>query len=533
VNYQRVRTLTFQKLLAEMPFARSKIRAEVLSGPLPIGIEIPPFVRGEVWAALLGVHGRCEAYEAYDKTTEHWGDEQLDKDIPRCHQYHPYLSTPHGRAALRRVLKAWQILNPHLAYWQGLDSLAAPFICLNPTNEGMAFCSLQELVQNHVHDLFLPDNSSELQRRMWHFSMLLVWHDPKLASHLAKMQFQPELYAIPWFLTLFAHVLPLEKTFLLWDALLLHPPTLIIHVALAITRQFRWELLSSGFNGCVMFFSRNVAHVDIEQALLDALWSIRVCPPSIYANAASIQDRDQDRDQDQDVAVNNEVAPDANSPHHSGERMHGGGEISPIITPGAAPTLDSTNLDGQSDPWEVPSTVDEQRSLSYCCPIIFAKDLISQAERGFGTRRSMESVHEEREEGPWSYIAIDVRDRVTYDELHLAGSIHVGWKSHDDGADYPGAMSISNRVSAASASPVGEGSGWGSAQASPTGVGASDQVSNSCYHQLLVTVPRENDDSIPQDGSPMLSSPPMRASSRTVDEEARDAEVATSTQHQP
>ena len=87
---------------------------------------------------------------------------------------------------------------------------------------------MQVLVQEHVHDLFLPDNASELQRRMWHFSMLLVWHDPRLAAHLSRMQFQPELYTIPWFLTLFSHVLPLEKTFRLWDGLLLHDPSMIV-----------------------------------------------------------------------------------------------------------------------------------------------------------------------------------------------------------------------------------------------------------------------------------------------------------------
>ena len=31
---------------------------------------------------------------------------------------------------------------------------------------------------------------------------------------------QPELYTIAWFLTLFAHVLPIEKTCVLWDLVL-------------------------------------------------------------------------------------------------------------------------------------------------------------------------------------------------------------------------------------------------------------------------------------------------------------------------
>jgi TBC domain-containing protein kinase-like protein len=43
------------------------------------------------------------------------------------------------------------------------------------------------------------------------FRQLLAYHDPPLASHLLAIGFAPDLYAIPWFLTLFTHILPLDK----------------------------------------------------------------------------------------------------------------------------------------------------------------------------------------------------------------------------------------------------------------------------------------------------------------------------------
>lgn len=43
------------------------------------------------------------------------------------------------------------------------------------------------------------------------FRQLLAYHDPKLAMHLQNIGFHPDLYAIPWFLTLFTHILPLDK----------------------------------------------------------------------------------------------------------------------------------------------------------------------------------------------------------------------------------------------------------------------------------------------------------------------------------
>ena len=38
---------------------------------------------------------------------------------------------------LKRVLKAWVTSHPQYVYWQGLDSLSAPFIYLNFNDEGM------------------------------------------------------------------------------------------------------------------------------------------------------------------------------------------------------------------------------------------------------------------------------------------------------------------------------------------------------------------------------------------------------------
>ena len=57
-------------------------------------------------------------------------------DIPRCHQYNELLSSPTGHAKFKRVLKAWVVSHPQYVYWQGLDSLCAPFLYLNFNNEG-------------------------------------------------------------------------------------------------------------------------------------------------------------------------------------------------------------------------------------------------------------------------------------------------------------------------------------------------------------------------------------------------------------
>ena len=61
---------------------------------------------------------------------------QIEVDIPRCHQYNELLSSPEAHKKFKRILKAWVVSHPEYVYWQGLDSLCAPFLYLNFNDEG-------------------------------------------------------------------------------------------------------------------------------------------------------------------------------------------------------------------------------------------------------------------------------------------------------------------------------------------------------------------------------------------------------------
>ena len=87
-------------------------------------------MRGPVWAALLGIQGDPQVtFAVFDRDIATAMDHQLKLDIPRCHQYHELLSSSCGHEKLRRVLKAWVVseTGSHV-YWQGLDSVSAPFV---------------------------------------------------------------------------------------------------------------------------------------------------------------------------------------------------------------------------------------------------------------------------------------------------------------------------------------------------------------------------------------------------------------------
>ncbi|EDV24530.1 uncharacterized protein TRIADDRAFT_11272, partial [Trichoplax adhaerens] len=249
VCYQTHRIILFQRLLEGYPHTLKTLFSEAAT-------DIPPLLRGKVWSALLGIRGNVqEIYDLIDKETPNSTDRQIEVDIPRCHQYDGLLSSPTGHIKFKRILKAWVVSHTDLVYWQGLDSLCAPFLHLHFNNEALAFASLCAFISKYLHNFFLKDNSHVIKEYLAVFSQMIAYHDPELMDHLDNISFIPDLFAIPWFLTVYTHVFPLLKIFHLWDALLLGNSSFPLFIGLGLLFQLRSELLSSGFNECILLFS--------------------------------------------------------------------------------------------------------------------------------------------------------------------------------------------------------------------------------------------------------------------------------------
>lgn len=64
--------------------------------------------------------------------------------------------------------------------------------------------SLCKFIPKYLHWFFLKDNSQIIKEYLSKFSQLTAFHEPILANHLHEINFIPELFAIPWFLTMFS-----------------------------------------------------------------------------------------------------------------------------------------------------------------------------------------------------------------------------------------------------------------------------------------------------------------------------------------
>ncbi|XP_077518932.1 TBC domain-containing protein kinase-like protein isoform X1 [Amblyomma americanum] len=264
IEYQLQRVILYNRLLEAYPYQKQRIIHEAK-------LDIPPLYRAHIWSALLDVQGDLlREYEAIDKETPTPTDRQIEVDIPRCHQYDELLSSPSAHAKFKRLLKAWVISHPHYVYWQGLDSLCAPFLHLHFNDEASAYACLSTFISRYLYDFFLQDNSQVIKEYLAVFSHLVAFHDPELTNHLDSIGFLPELYSIPWFLTMYTHVFPLHKIFHLWDTLLLGRDSFPLCVGVAILQQLRTDLLSFGFNECILLFS-DMPEIDIQRCVQDSI----------------------------------------------------------------------------------------------------------------------------------------------------------------------------------------------------------------------------------------------------------------------
>uniref|UniRef100_A0A6I8SIM5 TBC domain-containing protein kinase-like protein n=1 Tax=Xenopus tropicalis TaxID=8364 RepID=A0A6I8SIM5_XENTR len=262
-EYQLNRIVLFDRLLNAYPYKKNMIWKEAR-------VDIPPLLRGLTWAALLVLKGYGaiqEKYDMIDKDTPIPTDRQIEVDIPRCHQYDELLSSPEGHAKFRRVLKAWVVSHPNLVYWQGLDSLCAPFLYLNFNNEALAYACMSAFIPKYLYNFFLKDNSHVIQEYLKVFSQMIAFHDPELSNHLNEIGFIPDVKNI---LICLADVFPLHKIFHLWDTLLLGNASFPFCIGVAILQQLRVRLLANGFNECILLFS-DLPEIDIERCVRESV----------------------------------------------------------------------------------------------------------------------------------------------------------------------------------------------------------------------------------------------------------------------
>jgi len=245
-----VRVQLRRELQEKRPSVR-KVRQQCKEG---LCGKIPDRFRADVWQLLLGTENKDRFLldDSIRDTKQDLENQRVIKvDAQRTRADVKLFKTDDVQDLVARLL-TFYCKRKGIKYKQGLNEVLAPFILLRqdpPLPEGTIFNMFYAFVEKFLPHAYVHEDFHALQCTFKLFRMLLLYHDPELCSRLDTHNLRPELYATPWFLTMFARNMPIEIVYRLWDAYLLEEEcdgaVLHMFVALALTLENREGILQT------------------------------------------------------------------------------------------------------------------------------------------------------------------------------------------------------------------------------------------------------------------------------------------------
>lgn len=212
---------------------------------------------------------------------------QISQDVMRTRQDEGFYSSNYVKSVLMQTLLKFCV-HQSIDYMQGINELLAPILAISQqygdhvegrnavaadgcdstivyVDDSNQLCPLihpfqlnmwffERFIQRLLPTMFKCKGLAVLQLQLVAYHLLMNYHEPQLSMILRKEGLTPDMYVMPWLITLFARRHAIPVVLHLWDILLQAQPSsplLIIFLSVALMQKGRGFLIESYVQDCL------------------------------------------------------------------------------------------------------------------------------------------------------------------------------------------------------------------------------------------------------------------------------------------
>jgi len=205
-------------------------------------------LRVKVWPCLMNIaqSDPVESFPTDEQVKQHSEYNQVVLDVNRSLKRFPPCIGEEERPLLQeqltRLIIRVIITHPNLHYYQGYHDIAITFLLV--VGEDLGYQIVERLSVSHLKEFMAPTMEPTVKLLQFMYPILRQ-RNPALHSYLMKAEVGT-IFALPWLITWFGHVLPdYNDVVRLYDFFLAQPPMMPIYLATAIVLYRQKEILDT------------------------------------------------------------------------------------------------------------------------------------------------------------------------------------------------------------------------------------------------------------------------------------------------
>ena len=217
---------------------------------------IPKEIRGMVWQIICDSNSmKLKEFFINTKDIKSDFEKLIKRDLART-SFIKDSAIKEKIDDLFNIIKTYSLYDEEVGYTQGMAFITVPLLMNMESDE--AFCMLVRLMFTYgFRELYLPDMPG-LHLRIYQFDRLIEDTLPELHLHLKNQKIKSSMYAIQWFLTLFAYKFPLDMVLRIYDVVVAEGLESLLKFALNLMIKNNDHLLTLTFDDLLDFLKEKL-----------------------------------------------------------------------------------------------------------------------------------------------------------------------------------------------------------------------------------------------------------------------------------